>query len=632
VADDQQIQLTVKVNADTGQLEVLGAKFNEVGGKATALGGSFSGLSGEAGNLLKSFLPFATGAGIIAFFTHAVSAAEEENESLRRLQAVVESTGHSWDDNKQKIIDWSLAIEGATRFSKGEALDTLEKLARATGSVTQGEAASTLAMNLSVRTHQSLGEATSTITNLINNNARGVLQATREYGNLTGGATTAQGVLDNLARNVAGAAEKEASLTKETHQVKNAFSEFSKQIGQSIIPSLELFTPAIHVLLNLLSNLGSMVAVTFNQIHHAIQGSLELITALLKGNFSSIGTIAKQTINNLISDVKTGTDQIVATWISAEAKQTAAAAAGHNARIMLSEAALVKQRADAKAEADALVKTQQEAQAKLVQLELQLDAKMEQIGTQTLAKKKKRIDDEVKLEQLKIDKEKALGADGQKAQDALDAYRIAKDKELSAEQLFIKQQLAFDIANTAVQTLQTLNSMDDKGSEAQRIRAKALLAIQQSIAIGWIWVAAAKSAGEVGLLASPLIFALATAQTAMAVAQFAQGSQNIDKAAATQASGIAGININAPVPGITPGANPIPSMGGGGGGFATSGSGGGGSSGGGQAQFVITFNGGLTVNGVQGGADISARLVDQIGQMLIERIKGLGQISFTGIA
>src|ERR1044071_512684 len=187
-----RVQLEIKVNAETGQLEVLGAKFGELAGKAGGAQTAFSKLGGEAGNLLKSFLPLATAGGIIAFFANAVKGAEEENESLRRLKFTLESSGQSWDKNKQSIQDWSQAIQNSTRFSDSEALSSLDKLTRATGNAAQAQKAAQLAISLSVASGQDLASATELVNNLINKQERAVTLAHRQFGTYVQNANTAQ--------------------------------------------------------------------------------------------------------------------------------------------------------------------------------------------------------------------------------------------------------------------------------------------------------------------------------------------------------------------------------------------------------------------------------------------------------
>jgi hypothetical protein len=201
----------------------------------------------------------------------------------------------------------------------------------------------------------------------------------------------------------------------------------------------------------------------------------------------------------------------------------------------------------------------------------------------------------VALKQQAITKENQLGVNAAKAQDKLNEYELTQKKILAQEEIQNKIASSLQIADVAVQTLQVLNSLGSKGSESERIRAKALLALQQSIAIGWVWIAAAKAAAESpgGIFAMPMIAGLAIAQTALLAAQFAQGLQNIDRAASAEAAGIQATNITGGIPGIDTNA-PISGLGGesGGGGSLSLGggsSGGGGGGGGGGGNVINLY-------------------------------------------
>ncbi len=173
-----------------------------------------------------------------------------------------------------------------------------------------------------------------------------------------------------------------------------------------------------------------------------------------------------------------------------------------------------------------------------------------------------------------------------------------------------KQQAALSIASLAVQTLQVVNSMGEKGSSAERARAKALLALQQSIAIGWAWVNAMK--------AGPWGAALAAAETALIVANFASQSRAIDKSASRESQDISGLSINATAPGIDLGvASPLPSSTSGTGVSFVGGSGGGGGGGGGGGAIINV--GGIVVNF---SADtLSVDNVDAVMKKMYEKLR-----------
>ena len=602
------IQLDIKVNADTGQLEVMGAKFEGLGQKADKAQGSFKQLSGEAGNLLKSAIGFAGAAGVAAFFVNAVKGAEEENESLRRLKFTLESTGQSWEKSKGDIEKWSQAIQETTRFSDGEALQSLDKLARSTKTVAQAQSASQLAMNLSVASGKDLASSTLLINDLINNQERAVVQARKEFGNFAGDATTTQGVLDNLANAVKGASEKEEGLTKSTNQMKNTWGEFSDQIGNTFMPVAVATVNILKGLVGWIDKIGTSLAGLVAMWVEGWKGMANIVKAALQFDFSGVKAAAAETLSTL-ANLTTETAIMLE---SHEQVKTDILKKGSEERIQVSDALTKEQLAK-----------QQEAAEKLEQIAQDLDQKTIAIGEQTYSKKLALLNAEVKAKQAAINAQIKLGVDGQKAQDKLNEYEKTQKLALAQSEIQIKTQVALDIANLAVQTLQVVNSLGDKGSSAERTRAKALLALQQSIAIGWAWVNANKAA------AGPFATALAVAQTALIVAQFAQQSKNIDNAAKQESAGISAINVRGGVPGIDLDA-PLSSGGGlsslstisSGGSFSSSGGGGGG---GGGGAIVINV-GGISVN-----FDVEKLSVDNVDAVMMRITEKLRQETIVGI-
>lgn len=577
---EQTIAIKVKVNTETGQLEVMGSKMAQTAQKTKEL-------AGEAKNLAASFLPFATAAGIIKFFADAVRGAEEEAEALRTLKFTLEATGQSWEANKASIDEWAGAIQSVTRFSDTVALQSLDKLARSTKTVGQAQAAATLAMNLSVASGKPLAETTGLVNDLINKQERALVKAQKEFGNFTGGAQTTQEALDNLSRATADAALTEDSLTKSLNLGKNAFGEFSDQIGRTLTPAVATITEGLVFLLKIVDNLGAAIAGQAAIIFHSFIGVSRAIKAVLTGDFSSLESIASETMAAVKSDFQATGAEIAAEWAVNEQRKTDIVRQNSQERIDVTTRETDAERADrAKAAQEA-----EEQGRKVLEMEAQLDQQLAQLGDQTFQKKKQALESELAARRSKINSEIKLESDKAKLLDKINAYEKAAKVALAQEEIFIKQELALSIIGTSVQTLQVLNSLGEKGSGSEKARAKALLALQQAVTIGWIWVGAAKSAGAAGLLASPGIAALAAVQTGLAIAQFAQQSRAIDQAANREQSDIGAISIAPNVPGIDIGAP----AGGGvsfpGSGVGSSGGGGGGGGGSGGGQVVIHMGG-----------------------------------------
>lgn len=574
----ETLNLTIQINAETGQLEVVGQKM-------AALGQQTKSLAGDASGLLKSFLPFATAAGIIAFFTDSVKAAEEENVALRRLEFQIKALGKSWDTSKMSVQEWAAAIQASTRFSNSDAYDALGRLLRVTGDLSQAQRASQLSMSLSVASGKSLGETTDFVANLINKNTRALMEGNREFGAFTGGAKDAQSMLNALQKNLGDAAFKEEGLTKAGHTLKNSFNELQQEVGNALTPALtwvvEKTTSLIHGFEKLgiiIANLGAKMMVNFGSGWKAAMKAIDDETKVQFENLENHLTATK---------VKGSTERI--NVVHRETRE---------------EAALRKEQASKAEEIEG------EINKNLAALTQDKMKKERQVMEAEIAARRQKINREITDERLKF---KLLAE--------LENEHIKRSQFLAKEEIQIKRAVALETAGTAIEALQVVNDMSQKDTDAQVIRAKAILALEKAIAIARI-------------LASPqavLNPALAAAQVALTVAQFAQQFQAIDQAKSAFQSGIRSVSVSTPLPGggnLTqisgPGSGTVPVSGGGGpASFGPAGSSGGG------GGFIININANaIIVNGSVGVED----LADKIGRKIIEQIKARGQSDFIGVA
>jgi hypothetical protein len=151
-----------------------------------------------------------------------------------------------------------------------------------------------------------------------------------------------------------------------------------------------------------------------------------------------------------------------------------------------------------------------------------MSKRMLALGKTSLKKKQELLDIEYEAERRKVistvkdaEKEKEL-------LEKLEVWRINRGQELAQIEMETKRDNAFKTAEIALQTFSTLNNMGDKSSKANAVRAKAIIALEQAIAIARVWAAHA------GI---PFVGAgIAAAQTALYVAQFFAQSQAIDRA------------------------------------------------------------------------------------------------------
>lgn len=228
---EQKLELTVQVNSETGQLEVVQGKLAATGRAAESASGSFSGLSKSGKELLGALGLVASSAGIIKFFADSVKQAEEETQAIRRLTA-------AFGESAESVKAWGQTIQQTTRFSDSQAIGAVEKLARVTKDLSQAQAAAKLAMDISVSSGRDLAAVQELLFDLINGNNRAIIQARNEFGSLINKTDTTQQAIDKLIQKFAGAAEQEQSLTSESAKLQHAIEDLQKQIGGALNPGL----------------------------------------------------------------------------------------------------------------------------------------------------------------------------------------------------------------------------------------------------------------------------------------------------------------------------------------------------------------------------------------------------------
>jgi hypothetical protein len=523
---DKVIQLSVKVNSDTGQLEVLGAKFKGAASSAKDAEGAFKGLKGEASSLLQSFLPFATAGGILAFFTSSVKAAEQENQSLQRLKFTVESMGGSWEKAKDQVAAWGTAIAATTRFSDGDAFNAIDRLARITGSLTSAQKAAQVAMGLSVSSGKSLNETTELMSNLLAGNERALMETKREFGAFAGSAQNAQQALDLLSARFGDAAFKEESFTKETNQLKNAFGEFQEQVGRGLIPALIPVFDVLSMIMRGFRELGVVIA-GMGASFLAFAESLGSATMkLAKMDFSG----AKAEAKNLGLELKTIAEETAASVDEIEAERDRKSMARSSEAVNL-KAIKGKQE----------ISAAEEEAKKLAEIEADLGQKMAAIGEDTFAKKRAVMQAELAAQRTKINNELKTEVDKAKALEKLKELELKQTHEMNRLEVRAKTAAALEIVDLSLQTLNILNSMGESHSKAEVTRAKVILALEKAIAI-----ARAISEAQKG---GPFAAGIAAASIALITTQFAQQSKAIDQAAAQARAGNEQFTISTPLPG-----------------------------------------------------------------------------------
>jgi len=291
---DEVLNLQIQINAETGQLEVVSKGLSDIGSQAEKTGGSFTGLSKGARELLKTLGLIASVGAIVKFFADSVKQVEAFNEGIRKVEFNLKALGKEADLTREELIKWGQTVQANTRFADDEAIEVLNKFIRVTGDVKQSQSASKLAMDLSVASGKDLSATTEILTGLMLGQQRSVIQANREFGAFTGGVKDTQSILDNLQKNLGGASEKEDSLTKQTHLLKNAWDDFGKMVGGFFIPAIQSLIKWLTIAIGNIENFGVVFAGIMARVVIQAEYTWKQITASAKFNFEEVGRLASE--------------------------------------------------------------------------------------------------------------------------------------------------------------------------------------------------------------------------------------------------------------------------------------------------------------------------------------------------
>lgn len=603
---DQKIELTVRVNSETGQLDVVSQKLKALGQDSEKAGKQVSGASEGFKDLGKALGGLATAAAIGAFFKSAVQGAEEENQAMRRLKFAVDASGQSFQDSQKQINAWAQGIQAATRFTDGQAIETMAKFVRVTGDTTKAQKASQLAMSLSVATGKDLATTTDTLTNLINKNERGVMMARKEFGAFIGGAENGQQVLDVLSAKFGDAALKEEGFSKETSSLSNNWNELKDTVGNAVIPALTVLVGWLNKGVDSIRAVGDALGTLAALIFTTFEGVGRAVVALVKRDFGSIENIAKETWGKIQSITLESGDMIRQEF----EKTTAAHAVHSDTRVQQTAARSAQEIAEEKKLND-----EREAEAqRALQMAEALEIQLLSLNQDTLEQKKQLLEAETQAQRTKINKEISDARTKESLLAQLDKVHAARVVQLTKAESIIKRDAAFKVVEDTLETLSIINSMQAGHTKAQLARARVILALEKAIAIARLWAAEAGK-GVVGI-------ALASAGTAVLIAQFAQQSKALGEAS-RMSDGMQEFKTSTDLGNGQTFSDTTTSIGGSSSGSTTSGgvsslgSNGGGSSGGGGGSTIINV-GGVTVQFTADSVDLSS--VDVIARRLGEEV------------
>jgi len=242
-----------------------------------------------------------------------------------------------------------------------------------------------------------------------------------------------------------------------------------------------------------------------------------------------------------------------------------------------------------------------------------LDQQLLSLNQDTLQQKMALMDAETQAQRQKILSQITNEKSKEQLLAQLDKLHAARVAQLTKAESIIKRDAAFKVVEDTLETLSIINSMQSGHTKAQLARARVILALEKAIAIARLWAAEAGK-GVVGI-------ALASAGTAVLVAQYAQQSKALGEASkmsdgtqefktSTDLGNGQTFSNKETTGGPSSGSTTS-------GGISSLGSSGGGSSGGGGGSTIINV-GGVTVQFTADSVDLSS--VEVVARRLGEEV------------
>jgi len=297
MADDvQNLSIKIKINADTKQLEVVGASLKEfttgvenTGKKAGQASSGLGALEGSLDSLLQplgvSLGAFAGVAGAIGLVGATIGAGiskwEQDKALNREMAVVVNGLGLSYDKLKDSIDANLSSLRSNTRFTDEEVKKSFATALKYTGDVSQAYRLLQIAENTAVASNKSLAETMDKFGTAMKGGDRATKVLFDAFGQLGVQGKTVAEMIEHLGTTNENTAKIEESLTKTGTELKESFEDTSKVIGEQLVPALtELgdvgkplivrFTGAVGMFITAFLQLGDVVASAGKRMYYTL--------------------------------------------------------------------------------------------------------------------------------------------------------------------------------------------------------------------------------------------------------------------------------------------------------------------------------------------------------------------------
>lgn len=236
------LSITIRVNKQTGELEVLKGQVTDTGKAIEGLGQSSTVSSEQLAGLASNITKLVSATAVLAFFKEAVAEANEEAEALRHLKAQMDALGLSYDQHQTKIEAWVASMEELAHLHGDVAYDALGKTLQRTGDLAASMRIIQLAQDIFIATGRDFNTTLENLSVAAGGSSRGLSQLQIQFGQQIASANTAKEAIQVLANNYGGAAEKAKGLGVASLDSSIQINKVYEKVGKELTPALQFLS------------------------------------------------------------------------------------------------------------------------------------------------------------------------------------------------------------------------------------------------------------------------------------------------------------------------------------------------------------------------------------------------------
>ena len=209
-------------------------------GRVEAFSGALEGLGKAAAPLLAIGAAVLVVAEAFNFLKDGVDEAAKAQVAMATLGQAVQNQGGAWNQAAQDGVDKFLtAIQTATTYSRGEALEALNSLVSAGTSLADAEKMVAIATDVAAGSHRSLEEVVDKLKQAEANRTRGLLQLDENLKPLLATHAQLSTILEKLSQDFAGDAAAAAdTFSGKMQQLQNQLAYVGEELGERLLPAL----------------------------------------------------------------------------------------------------------------------------------------------------------------------------------------------------------------------------------------------------------------------------------------------------------------------------------------------------------------------------------------------------------